>query len=257
MATDILSRRFTMDKQHIYFINNGIITRKNFLDFINEYDAVYTTLQSTKENVGWNTAGTALMFTEEDKVLRISDDIMIQMMQSSGTLGVPNKEPGIFALKYFERDWRDEDIVIKYDYKDFQRCNTSLYHLSRVPDISDSEDVAKCILTHDPMYIYFIDGFKVSKQHIVDYIVDNGENWRQKLAATDEHTGYTYDDRNYILRLTKDKIERIDPGVYERLITHENTSIAVRQSSLHDYIITEYNNQIFTDEVLGATSDYK
>ena len=253
--SDYLERRFTMDKQHIYFINRGIVTRKSILQFIKEYPDVYNELYGIDTTVGWADIGSALMFTDSSEIYRVSDDILVDMMSVSGSKGIPCTEPGLIKLRYNKREYHDDFIITERGDSKFHAVMPNINHVGNV--LESGERPRRCIIVQDPLSVYEVTDGRVYKQSLMNYIATRGEKWQELLRESDVNVGFTYKNPKSVLRILEDRIELMDAAAYDLIVKHPDTTIDLRTSSLYDYINVEYDNKYLTDEILGVTTEYK
>lgn len=251
-------RKFTMDKEHIYFVNDGIITRKSIIELLND-DGIYEKLDNSSDNVGWCDCQSALMFTGDNRVLRVDIDVLINMMLHPTTLAMQTKEPGISVFEYESQIYTDSMLKANNSYKNFEKLKGKnlARKIGKIPKESKKVGFKKCIMIQDPLSIYFAYGDGIFRTPILEYIASHGSGWKTSLAESDYHTGYILGDKGVLLRVTEDKIERISDEKREFLIRHGSTKVDVRTSSLYDYIIVEYDCMAFPDGELRVTTMYK
>lgn len=250
---NLITRKFTMDLSNMYFINNGIISRRSIVEFVESYTGIYNMLKDTGKNVGWCTAKECLMFTDGDEIYRVDADLVVNMMLDLTTYVHSSQESDVIVLRYDSDVYTDDKLIIKENYKDFEHTISEPYDIGRVPK-STKEKFSKCLIIEDNLSVYSIKKGHVYKEHILDYIARNGMMWSNRLVEGIDNSDFILNNKNVALRVMDGRIDRIDKSKVEKIIRYSGTKLKVETSSLYDYLVVEYDNEAFPDSELCLTS---
>lgn len=253
----IVTRKFTADSRHIYFINNGIISRKKITDFIRESPNAYHQLSTTGSNVGWCTEATYLMFTENDEIFRVPVSRVVELLLNDKTLEVPCEEDAVFAVKYYKDICPDETFIKERDYKDFDKYLNRQRFIGYVPEECDNVRYRKCIISQDPTHIYSVSNGRVYKENIIDYIAVHGVMWKRKLKESSKDVGFTCFHPRDFLMIRQDEIRLLSHVEGMKIIRNWSTKVNERESSYNDYLIMDVFANVYNAKLSKSTVDYK
>lgn len=247
----MIERRFTADDEHIYFINNGIITRKNVIDFLNQYVDAYYLLQSVGRNVGWCTPGTCLMFTENDEIYRVLSGSVMNIMTDEHTVIKDSKDDGITVVEYDYSGHRDGQLIADFNYKVF--IQPSIDHSIDIGDVPKSmkDGFTKCAMIEDRYSVYSIWKGRIWKEHIFDYISKCGPNWSFILENGADKYTCLYDKEHAVIRMMEDRLDVIKSSYVHAIKDNCETTVERRFSEyLYDYCVLEYKSAWFSEDAM-------
>ncbi len=245
-----VTRRFTMDTNNIYNIDAGFIKKTPVLKYIRYVGNPYESLKNSAYNVGWTTGGKSLMFTDEDEILRVDSDRVIEMMCYDSTIANKGEGSDILTLSYDADIFSDYTLGVDRCYKNFDKAGRVVRRRTKAPSKSSREGFTRCVFVSNPVSVYYANDGYIYREHILDYIATHREEWREHLLCSNSNTGYILGVEDVFLRIYNDKIDRLKMAMWEPLIRDKDSKVEVRSSSLYDYVIIEYNSNVFSDNML-------
>lgn len=254
---ELVTRRFTADRKHIYFNNKGIISRKKITDFIKEQSNVYVELSSSDKSVGWCTAGMSLMFTENSEIYHVSTTAVRDLLEDGRVFRKTCNQNDIITVQYYLDDYEDESLIVDDGYKDFSKCERNAYHIGVLPSRAVPYGRDRYAFVQNDAYVYSVFNGEIHKQHVFDCIACNGIHWKNALKDSGENTGFSCFNPGYHLVIGYNEIYLMNKENAEHIINHWATDIDDIRSSITGYIILEVYRNIFDKGLLIPSLEYK
>lgn len=252
-----VKRKFILDRSKVYFVSGGVVLSEDITEVMKNYRNGVSDLIRTGDNVGWASKDTYLMVTEDNKIYRIDSDLYIQMLKDTDVIKLTGLERHVITLQYEYERYPDEFLKASLSYKLEPPIQCGDQFLARIYDVPDRGSIRRRGISFDKNMIYSIVAGDLLITHVKEYMKIHGERWRDVLEKTDDSVGYILSSRTALL-ISRDKMQRIDYDRARELINDPSTGTVTADTAVSDlYEEVYYNFSKFSDEYLGATTDYK
>lgn len=253
MATIV--RKFITDPDGIYFCSGGTLLRETVFDFISYKANRIASLTSTKNNVGWVGKNTVIMVTENDELLRIDCAVYAKMLRDSETeilsFDSVYGSGDVLTIRYNSLKFTDHDFKADDSYKAVYPMKIGECFVTQLPEVEGS-----VIITSNINFIYSVHDRVVSKFERRHGLAVYGPMCDKFLENSDEHTGYLKGLDGSLI-ISDDMIKRADRVKIMEMLADQSTVCEHFDHDERSYMVMSYDSNKYTDEYLGATTEYK